>query len=69
MTDIELDNLYTELCHTMGGIGEQRAPLFLARFALLAMAAIGDAATVRRLLGEAAADLAPAAASEGDSRQ
>jgi len=54
MTDIELDNLYTELCHTMGGIGEQRAPLFLARFALLAMGAIGDAQRVQRLLRDAA---------------
>lgn len=54
MTDIELDNLYTELCHTMGGIGEQRAPLFLARFALLAMGAIGDAQRVQGLLRDAA---------------
>jgi len=69
MTDIELDNLYTELCHTMGGIGEQRAPLFLARFALLAMGAIGDVATVQRLLAVAAADLAPAIPVDGDSRQ
>ncbi|OBV38864.1 hypothetical protein [Janthinobacterium psychrotolerans] len=69
MTDIELDNLYTELCHTMGGIGEPRAPLFLARFALLSMSAIGDAATVRRLLCEAAADLAPATPVEGDCRK
>ena len=62
MTDIELDNLYTELCHTMGAIGEARSPLFLARFALLAMGAIGDAQVVQRLLREAAA-------SEGDARQ
>ncbi|WP_312436244.1 hypothetical protein [Janthinobacterium sp.] len=54
MTDIELDNLYTELCHTMGGIGEQRAPLFLARFALLAMGAIGNAEVVQGLLHDAA---------------
>ena len=54
MTDIELDNLYTELCHTMGGIGEQRAPLFLARFALLAMGAIGQADVVQDLLRDAA---------------
>lgn len=54
MTDIELDNLYTELCHTMGGIGEQRAPLFLARFALLAMGAIGNAEVVQGLLRDAA---------------
>jgi hypothetical protein len=54
MTDIELDNLYTELCHTMGGLGEQRAPLFLARFALLAMGAIGQADVVQDLLRDAA---------------
>ncbi|TNC78098.1 DUF2783 domain-containing protein [Janthinobacterium lividum] len=54
MTDIELDNLYTELCHTMGGLGEQRSPLFLARFALLAMGAIGKADVVQGLLRDAA---------------
>lgn len=61
MTDIELDNLYTELCHTMGGIGEQRAPLFLARFALLAMGAIGDAERVQGLLQDAADGIREAA--------
>ena len=61
MTDIELDNLYTELCHTMGGIGEQRAPLFLARFALLAMSAIGDAGRVQGLLQDAADGIREAA--------
>ncbi|MDQ4624908.1 hypothetical protein [Janthinobacterium lividum] len=54
MTDIELDNLYTELCHTMSGLGEQRSPLFLARFALLAMGAIGKADVVQGLLRDAA---------------
>ena len=54
MTDIELDNLYTELCHTMGGRGEQRLPLFLARFALLAKGAIGQADVVQSLLRDAA---------------
>ncbi|APA68274.1 MULTISPECIES: hypothetical protein [unclassified Janthinobacterium] len=58
MTDIELDNLYTELCHTMGGVGEQRAPLLLARFALLAMGAIGKADVVQGLLRDAAEGLA-----------
>lgn len=58
MTDIELDNLYTELCHTMGGLGEQRSPLFLARFALLAMGVIGQADVVRGLLRDAADGLA-----------
>ncbi|PLY42424.1 hypothetical protein CSZ94_10695 [Janthinobacterium sp. ROICE36] len=61
MTDIELDNLYTELCHTMGSLGGQRAPLFLARFALLSMGAIGQAGVVRGLLRDAADDLAVSA--------
>ncbi|MGK5080028.1 hypothetical protein [Janthinobacterium sp. HLX7-2] len=58
MTDIELDNLYTELCHTMGRVGEQAAPLLLARFALLAMGAIGKADVVQGLLRDAAEGLA-----------
>ncbi|MBE3025005.1 hypothetical protein GQ37_004480 [Janthinobacterium sp. BJB1] len=58
MTDIERDNLYTELCHTMGSLGEQRAPLFLARFALLAMDAVGQAEVVQGLLRDAAAGMA-----------
>lgn len=61
MTDIELDNLYTELCHAMGGLGEQRSPLFLARFALLAMGAIGKADVVQGLLRDAADGLAESA--------
>ncbi len=61
MSDIELDNLYTELCHTMGGLGEQRSPLLLARFALLAMGAIGQADVVQRLLRDAADGLAESA--------
>ena len=45
----------------MGGIGEQRAPLFLARFALLAMGAIGNAEVVQGLLRDAADGLAEGA--------
>ena len=44
MTEAELDAAYTHLCKTMTELGEARAPLFLARFALLAMMRIGDAA-------------------------
>lgn len=61
MSDIELDNLYTELCHTMGGLGERRSPLFLARFALLAMGAIGQADVVQGLLRDASDGLAESA--------
>ncbi|MEO8279548.1 MAG: hypothetical protein ABI564_07630 [Ideonella sp.] len=51
----ELDACYTQLCTSMTTIGEDRSKLFLARFALLAIEQIGDAAAVARLI-EAAAD-------------
>ncbi|TGN94484.1 MULTISPECIES: hypothetical protein [unclassified Burkholderia] len=53
ITDTERDILYTDLCRTMTGIGEADAALFLARFALLAIEAIGDTATVNRLIADA----------------
>ncbi|MCA8090154.1 hypothetical protein LGM65_04510 [Burkholderia anthina] len=53
MTDTERDTLYTDLCRAMTRIGEADASLFLARFALLAIETIGDAATVARLIDEA----------------
>ena len=55
MTADELDSLYTQLCRTMTDLGESNAALFLARFALLALTHIGDAAAARRLI-DAAAD-------------
>ncbi len=57
MTEAELDAAYTHLCKTMTDLGEARAPLFLARFALLAMVRIGDPATLQRLTDAAAADI------------
>ena len=57
MNDAELDQLYTHLCRTMTGLGESNSTLFLARFALLAMARIGDAAIVRELVAAAAQGL------------
>lgn len=59
MTDAELDLLYTHLCRTTTDLGERNAPLFLARFALLAIERLGDAAA-RELIGAAAAELAAA---------
>lgn len=53
ITDSERDTVYANLCHTMTRIGETPAPLFLARFALLAIEAIGDAAVAERLIAEA----------------
>ncbi|RQS69814.1 hypothetical protein DID96_16515 [Burkholderia sp. Bp8963] len=57
ITDSERDAVYTELCHTMTRIGEPDAPLFLARFALLAIEAIGDASVAARLIVDASTGL------------
>jgi len=62
MTEAELDAAYTHLCKTMTELGEARAPLFLARFALLAMVRIGNVAVVQEMTDAAAADIAAEAA-------
>jgi hypothetical protein len=62
MTEAELDAAYTHLCKTMTALGEARAPLFLARFALLAMVRIGNVAVVQEMTDAAAADIAAEAA-------
>ena len=65
MLEQDLDAAYTQLCHTMTRLGEPQAPLFLARFALLAMQRLGDVSVVQTLIEDAAADLqrtAPTAA-------
>ncbi len=54
----DLDSLYTQLCRTMSELGEPNACIFLARFALLAIDHMDDAATVSRLIGAAAEDIA-----------
>jgi hypothetical protein len=54
LSELELDAVYTQFAKTMTAIGEERSRLFLARFALLAMCAIGDADVIERLIGEAA---------------
>ena len=62
LTDTELDACYTQFCHQMTAVGEAQAPLFMARFALLAMSRIGDAAAVQQLTVQAAQDLLAAEA-------
>jgi hypothetical protein len=57
MTDSELDAVYTRLCKTMTEVGEAQAPLFLARFALLAIERIGNADTALGLITAARDDL------------
>lgn len=52
-----LDELYSQLCATMTELGEAQAPLYLARFALLAIVRIGDDAVIRRMLVDAAEGL------------
>ena len=53
MTDAELDTVYTRLCRTMTDLGEANSPLFLARFALLAIDRIGNADAALRLIDDA----------------
>lgn len=57
MNDADLDALYSRLCRTMTALGEAKAPLYLARFALLALTQIDDRAAGERLIVEAAAGL------------
>jgi hypothetical protein len=59
LTDTELDAAYTQFCRQMTALGKAQAPLFMARFALLAMNRIGDAAAVQTLIAQAAQDMAP----------
>ena len=54
LTESELDAIYTHFCKTMTGIGEAQSPLFLARFALLAMTQIGDSTVIQQLIDMAA---------------
>jgi hypothetical protein len=42
VTEAEFDGIYTTFCKSLGEVGEARSPLFLARFALLAMEKIDD---------------------------
>lgn len=57
MTNSQLDAVYTSLCKTLTSLGETKTPLFLARFALLALVEINDQAITERLIEAAAADM------------
>jgi hypothetical protein len=57
MTDSERDTVYTQLCKTMTELGEAHAPLYLARFALLAIERIGNADAALGLIAAAREDL------------
>jgi hypothetical protein len=58
MSDEELDETYTALCHTLTEAGESRTPLILARLSLLLMKQVADAQIVREAIASAA-DLPP----------
>jgi hypothetical protein len=57
MNASELDTVYTQLCKTMTQLGEASTPLFLARFALLAVGHIGDAQAALSLIEAAREEL------------
>jgi hypothetical protein len=58
MKDTELDAVYTELCRTMTELGRDKAQLYLARFALLAIQRIDNAEAAMRIVREAAEGMA-----------
>jgi hypothetical protein len=60
LNDTDLDTSYTALCHTMTAVGEAKAQLFLARFALLAMARMPSAAQALALIDAAQQDMGAA---------
>lgn len=66
MNESELDTVYTHLCKTMTRLGESAAQLFLARFALLAIDRIGDAAVSKHLVDQAAKDISHSANAGGE---
>jgi hypothetical protein len=55
MKSEDLDIAYSEFCAVMTEVGKEQAELFLARFALLSIMAIGDLDQVRKLIADAAA--------------
>lgn len=56
MNDLDLDRVYTQLCHTLGKLGEAQTSQVLSRFALLAMLEINDAGKIEMLIARAAQD-------------
>ncbi len=50
INETELDGIYGEICRAISEVGKERAPLLLARFALLAIEEIGDVERVRSIL-------------------
>lgn len=59
MSDSDLDMVYTELCRTLAAVGQDHAPLFLARVSLLSLQRLGDAGVAKALIAAAARDVLP----------
>jgi Protein of unknown function (DUF2783) len=54
MTEQQLDECYTQLCHAMSALDEDQAKLLLARLTLLLMHALDDPGRIREAIAEAA---------------
>lgn len=57
MTASDLDNLYTAMCRRLTNLGVEQTPLYLARFALLAMEHIDNPSVIANLIESAGSGL------------
>lgn len=53
MNELELDQIYTDLCRALSAAGEEQATQALSRFALLAMLEISDPEKIRSMIRRA----------------
>ena len=53
MTDTDLDTCYTTLCHALGEVGEEQAPLLLAMLSLSLLSRLDAASTALPLIEQA----------------
>lgn len=53
LSELELDEVYTELCYRMSEVGDAAIPDVLARLALLLMHEVGDPARIHRAIDAA----------------
>lgn len=53
MSEQELDEVYTRLCHGLTEAGEAHTPAILARLVLLLMKRVDDAAAIHEAIGQA----------------
>jgi len=53
MTEEDLDNVYTKLCHALTEVGEAQTPAVLARLTLLPMKRVGSVAAIHEAIDTA----------------